>query len=518
MSIGLEESRQNVEQPEPDVAPPRIGVDEWAAQVEGRRQRRAGLWGTVINGWEAIPLWLRYGLVLCLLLTAPWWTGQPWLLEILGVTDNAFVVSTLTRFLLFAMLAIGLNVVVGYAGLLDLGYIAFFGIAGYAYAYLASDFVTLGGTLPTGIHLPTLLNLPLIIALTALIGWLIGSVSLRLVGDYLAIVTLGFGQVFLQLVLTATRVQLPWLEKPVDLTRGPNGINNVDDLAFFGFTINTTTEYFYLFCLLLVLLYVAVDHLNRSRIGRAWRAMREDDLAAEAMGMPTRRLKLMAFAIGAGIAALAGVVDAAWQGTVVPNPRYSILTLVNLYAMIVLGGVGSLPGVVLGAFVFTTVPEALRSVQLASWLFYGGGLIGLLLGVRPLHRFALILGSVIGAGLFFDLVVAFVTPGLDSAALPPGSVLNELVRRWLVLPADFTTVGNVVTVLAILFLLLTVLTKGALHWWFLGLTIYTAIFAWETRLALEPAATRVLLIGATLVVLMIARPQGLLGKAEVKVV
>jgi ABC-type branched-subunit amino acid transport system permease subunit len=518
MSIGAEKNEKGVEPHKPRLDSPRIGVDEWVAQVQERRQRRTGLWGRVVNGWEAIPLRARYGLILLILLTAPWWTGQPWLLKLLGVTDNAFVVSTLTRFLLFAMLAIGLNVVVGYAGLLDLGYIAFFGIAGYGYAYLASDFVTLGGVLPNGIHLPTMLNLPLIVALTALIGWFIGTVSLRLVGDYLAIVTLGFGQVFLQLVLTATRVELPWVAKPVDLTRGPNGINDVDNLSFFGFTINTTTEYFYLFCLLLVLLYIAVDHINRSRIGRAWRAMREDDLAAEVMGMPTRRLKLLAFALGAGIAALAGVVDAAWQGTVVPNPRYSVLTLVNLYAMIVLGGVGSLPGAVLGAFIFTTVPEALRSVQLASWLFYGGGILGLLVGVRPFRRVALLLGSVIVGGLLVDQLVAVVAPGLDSAVLPPGSVLNELIRRWLVLPANFATVGNVVTGLALLLLLLTVLAKAPTRWWLSGATIYSAIFAWETRLALEPAATRILIIGATLVVLMIARPQGLLGKAEVKVV
>ncbi len=497
---------------------PRIGVDEWVAQAAGRRRQQGGLFGLLSRGWQALPLGVRYGLLLLLLLSAPWWTGQPWLLAQFGITDNAFVLRILARFLNFAMLAIGLNVVVGYAGLLDLGYIAFFGLAGYGYAYLASDFVTLGGVLPNGIHLPTVINLPLIIGLTALIGWVLGSASLRLVGDYLAIVTLGFGQIFLQLALTATRVQLPWLERPVDLTRGPNGINGLDPLSFFGFTINNTTAYFYCFAILLILLYVGVDHLNRSRIGRAWRAMREDELAAEVMGIPTRRLKLLAFALGAGIAALAGVTDAAWQGSVVPNPRYSVTTLVNLYAMVVLGGVGSLPGVVLGAFIFTVLPEALRSIQLAGWLFYGVGLLGLLLWLRPWSRFLLVVGGVIGAGLLLDTAVNLFLPGFDRASLPPGSLLNELIRRWLVIPADFTLLGNLVTGSALLLLLLTLLTKGRIQWWLLGVTIYAFAFAWETRLSLEPAATRILIVGATLVVLMVVRPQGLLGRAEVKVV
>jgi hypothetical protein len=138
--------------------------------------------------------------------------------------------------------------------------------------------------------------------------------------------------------------------------------------------------------------------------------------------------------------------------------------------------------------------------------------------VRPLHRCLFILGGVLVAGLLFNLLVAVVAPGLDSGALPPGSILNEFVRRWLVIPTDFAIVGNVVTALAFLLLLSTLLVKAPARWWLLALTIYTLIFAWETRLSLEPAATRVLMIGVTLVVLMIARPQGLLGKAEVKVV
>ncbi|HMN28468.1 MAG TPA: branched-chain amino acid ABC transporter permease, partial [Caldilineaceae bacterium] len=247
----------------------RIGTDEWVAQVD--RRRRSNWWGAVSATWLNLPLLWRYGLVIVLALLLPWLTGQPAVLRLLGVTDNAFVVRTLTGFLIAAMLAIGLNVVVGYAGLLDLGYVAFYGIAGYSYAYLSSHFVTLNGALPNGIHLPTILSVTLVIGFTALVGWLIGSVSIRLLGDYLAIVTLGFGQVYVQLLLTATRVQLPGMARAVDLTRGPNGINGLDGLAFFGLRLSTTVHYYYLFLAVLILLYIAVDHLNRARLGRSWR-------------------------------------------------------------------------------------------------------------------------------------------------------------------------------------------------------------------------------------------------------
>jgi ABC-type branched-subunit amino acid transport system permease subunit len=496
----------------------RVGTDEWVAQVEGRRQGRKGLWGALGRGWESIPLGVRYGVVIGLIALLPWLTGLPPVLDLLNVTDNAFVVRTVAGFLVAAMLAIGLNVVVGYAGLLDLGYVAFYGIAGYSYAYLSSNFVTLGDAWPEGIHLPTLLSLPLIVLFTALVGWLIGVVSMRLVGDYLAIITLGFGQVFIQLLLTATRVQLPGMERAVDLTRGPNGINDLDRLSFFGFTFSTTLHYYYLFLFLLILIYVAVDHLNHSRLGRAWRAMREDDLAAEAMGMPTRRLKLLAFAIGAAIAALAGVVDAAWQGNVVPNPRYSIVTLINLYGMVVLGGIGSLPGVVLGAFIFTILPEVLRNIAIAGLLFYAAGLIGLWGWLRPWRRFLAVVGGTILIGALLKLAVIALWPGFQPGAPPAGSWLNELVQRWLIIPAEYTVAGNVAVVAALLLLLATLLVRGRWHALLLGLTIYTFAFAWETRLASEPAATRILIVGATLVVLMIVRPQGLLGKQEVRVV
>lgn len=513
----LENTPQNSSSTGPNG--PKIGTDEWVAQVEKRRRGRTGVWGRFIDRWETLPLNGRYAIVLLFFVLAPFITGTELFLNLTDLGNNDFLLRIGARFLVFAMLAIGLNVVVGYAGLLDLGYVAFFGIAGYLYAYMSSEFVQIEGFIPNGLAVPSLLSVPIIILIVALIGWLLGFVSLRLVGDYLAIVTLGFGQVFVQLAKTATRVNVPFRDRPVDFTRGPNGINNLDNISIFGFEFNSTIEYYFLFLVLVIILYIAVDNLNNSRIGRAWRAIREDELAAEVMGTPTRRMKLLAFAIGAGIAALAGAVDAAWQGNVVPEPRYSVLTLINLYAMVVLGGIGSLPGVVVGAFIFTVLPEALRSTAIAGFLFYAGGLIGLFAYLKTFRKFAAVLGGTIAVGLIFKVLIRLIAPWLDMGFPEPGSVLNSVVQGWLVIPENFQLVGNVVTVLVVFALLMMVLAKNPI--WktiLLGLTIYMFAFSWETRLAVEPASTRILIVGATLVVLMIFRPQGLLGKAEVKVV
>jgi branched-chain amino acid transport system permease protein len=491
---------------------PKIGVDEWVAQADQRRRQRRGFWGAIANLWEAIPLGGRIALVTVVLILVPLVTNTAPVLSMLGISNNSFMVRVGATFLAFSILAIGLNVVVGYAGLLDLGYIAFFGLAGYAYAYISSDFIG------NGIHVPSIISLPLVVAFTALVGWLLGSLSIRLYGDYLAIVTLGFGLLFVQLTTTLTRVRFFWLDRPVDLTRGPNGINNVDEIVLFGYEFKSTLQYYYLFLVLLGLVVLVVHHLNQSRLGRAWRAMHEDELAADVMGMPTRRLKLMAFATGAAIAALAGTVFAAWQGNVVPI-RYSTLALINLYAIVVLGGLGSLPGVIIGAFIFTVLPEILRNVEMAGILVYAGTLIGLIWWLKPSKRLIGVLGGTIVAGVLLKLVVNMVWPGLDAGVAPTeGSIVNQWVQSWLIIPANFKITGNIVIGVAILTLLLTLLIKNEWRWLLLSLTLYLFAFAWETRLATEPAVTRILVLGTSLVVLMITRPQGLLGKLRVQIV
>ncbi len=505
-----------------DAADQNVGSDQWVAQVDQRKARRAGIFGRLADGWEAIPEMGRYGFIIFLALIFPFVSSSESFLNAAGISDNAFLLRTGVRFLSFAILAIGLNVVVGYAGLLDLGYIAFMGIAGYLYAYMSSSFIEIEGVVPNGFAFPSILSIPLIILIVAAVGYLIGLVSIRLAGDYLAIVTLGFGQVFLQLALTATRVKLPDFinDRPIDFTRGPNGINKLDEISLFGYTFETTQQYYFLFLGLLILVYIIIHNINHSRIGRSWRALREDELAAEVMGMPTRRLKLLAFAIGAGIAALVGATDAAFQGNVVPNPRYSVLTLINLYAMMVLGGTGSLPGAIVGAFIFTIVPEALRSVTVAGYLFYGLSLLGLFWLLKPFKKFVMVLAGTVVGGYLFKGLIAIIAPSLDGGFPEAGSILNEFVQGWLVIPENYQLVGNMVTMLAVFVLLALILSRQRpqIFYPLLGITIYLFAFSWETRLAVEPAATRILIVGVTLVVLMIARPQGLLGKAEVQII
>ncbi|MCK6624081.1 MAG: branched-chain amino acid ABC transporter permease [Anaerolineae bacterium] len=487
-----------------------LGMDEWVAQSEQRRRRPASFSRTFVQGWASFPPLGRMALMALVLVSLPFVTSAPPVLSLLRISNNDFIVRLGATFLAYSILVIGLNIVVGFAGLLDLGYVAFWGLAGYAYAYLSSDFA--------GLHVPAIISLPLIVGFTALTGWGIGRLTLRLHGDYLAIITLGFGLLFVQLTSTLTRVQLPWLNQPLDLTRGPNGLNNLDELVLFGYRFESTWSYYFLFLVLLSLVALVVHHLDRSRLGRAWRAMREDELAAEALGMPTSHLKLLAFAFGAAIAGLVGAVFAAWQGNVVPG-RYDALSLINLYAMLILGGLGSLPGAMIGALVFTVLPEVLRSVEVAGFLFYGGGLLALVRWLKVSPRLAAILSGTLLGGVMLNLGVNWFWPGFDSG-IPPaaGSFFNQWAQSWLVIPADFKLVGNIAIGLAMLLLWLSLWLKKSVRWILLSLAIYLAVFAWETRLAGEPAVTRLLVVGATLIILMITRPQGMLGKPQVRVV
>ena len=209
------------------------------------------------------------------------------------------------------LLALGLNIVVGWGGLLDLGYVAFFGIGAYTYALLSSD--------KYDIHLPTLVVIPLVAIVGGIVGLLVGLPSRRLSGDYLAIVTLFFFQVFLTFTNNGDDVF------GHSLTNGPNGILNVDQFDIFGWTLPRATEdglfdivYLYVALVFFTVVYVALHLLNDSRTGRAWRSLREDPLAAELMGMPVNRLKLMAFAFGASVAALTGTFATALSGERVP--------------------------------------------------------------------------------------------------------------------------------------------------------------------------------------------------------
>ncbi len=271
--------------------------------------------------------------------------------------------------LLYVLLALGLNIVVGYAGLLDLGYVAFFAIGAYMYGLLASPHLTdtfpmIAAMFPNGMHAPLWIVIPVAAGLAGVFGVLLGAPTLRLRGDYLAIVTLGFGEII--------RVFLNNLDHPVNITNGPKGLNQIDSVSFFGlslgkkitvfdFEIASVSLYYYLF-LALVLISVVISHrLQVSRVGRAWMAIREDEIAAKAMGINTTHLKLLAFGMGATFGGVSGAMFASFQGFISPE-SFSLMESVMIVAMIVLGGIGHLPGVVLGAILLSALPEVLRYV------------------------------------------------------------------------------------------------------------------------------------------------------------
>jgi len=271
--------------------------------------------------------------------------------------------------LLYVLLALGLNIVVGYAGLLDLGYVAFFAIGAYMYALLASphlteNFPAIAAMFPDGLHMPIWVIIPASAGLAALFGVLLGAPTLRLRGDYLAIVTLGFGEII--------RVFMNNLDHPVNITNGPKGMGEIDSLTFFGmsfgkridvfgYDISSVTLYYYLFLVLVVFSVVISHRLQLSRVGRAWMAIREDEIAAKAMGINTRNLKLLAFGMGATFGGVSGAMFASFQGFISPE-SFSLMESVMIVAMVVLGGIGHLPGVILGAVALSAMPEVLRYV------------------------------------------------------------------------------------------------------------------------------------------------------------
>jgi len=287
---------------------------------------------------------------------------QRWMAALLGlvalvaplVAPNDYWVGVMARICLYATLALGLNIVVGFAGLLDLGYVAFFGIGSYLYAFLASSHF--------GLHLPFLLAVPIVVVLTALSGILIGAPTLRLRGDYLAIVTLGFGEITYLLLIN--------LDRPLNITGGPSGIVGIDPPALAGFALSHNIEYYYLFLAALALTLLASARLRHSRIGWAWQAIREDELAARAMGIDTTVAKLQAFAIGASFAGIGGSFLASWQRSVFPE-NFLFTESINILAMVILGGTGNLLGVVLGATLLVSMPEVFRDLQRYRLLVFG---------------------------------------------------------------------------------------------------------------------------------------------------
>ena len=292
-------------------------------------------------------------IAIAILLVLPWIVG-------LFLSQALFLVG------LFVMMCLGLNIVVGYAGLLDLGYVAFFAFGAYTMGILTST-----GPLGRG-GLNFWVAIPFCIVVGVVWGLILGFPVLRLRGDYLAIVTLGFGEIIRILALS------DWL---APLEGGAQGVLFIPNPRFFDYVLNNPQTMYYLVIAGSLLAAFVTIRLRESRLGRQWMAMREDEDVAEAMGINLVETKLLAFAIGAAFSAMAGAIWAARLGNIFPH-SFNLLISINALAVIIVGGMGSIPGVVIGALILVGLPELLREFTEYRLLMYGILLIVMML-VRP---------------------------------------------------------------------------------------------------------------------------------------
>jgi len=465
---------------------PRVGVDEWVSSVEGRRAARSPL----RHAYDRVPEPVQVVAVIAFAAALPFFMSS----------GNLFGYGVFT--LLYALLGLGLNVVVGFAGLLDLGYIAFYGIGAYSYALLASD--------KYGYHWQAEVVIPIVMLGTAGVGLILGTSSRRLLGDYLAIVTLFFGQAFVVFANNAN---------PHNLTGGANGVADIDNINIFGYELTTTKDYYYFLIIVVLLVIAALWSLLRSRTGRAWQALREDPLAAEMMGTPVNRLKIVAFAFGAGIAGLAGCIFAAVSTGIAPG-AFDVSLLITIYAVVILGGTGSLVGVVVGAVFINVTYEALSPSTPATgrWIFYGAILVVLLLRLRPWLRLGLVIVGTIAFGFAAHAIATAIDPSWTAGHAVEGGSAGGAIENWVIIPADpgkwpsYAYVALIVAIIA--------LTRVRGWWRTIGYipVLYLTAFVWENLLIEQPAVARLIIFGALLIGIMQVRPQGLLGTSRVEIV
>ena len=469
---------------------PSVGVDEWVARSLERREYLPGWRGDVQRALERVGWWPRLGVATAVAAFIP---------AVIGL--NAFQTQVGIDALLLAILALGLNVSVGWAGLLDLGYVAFYGFGAYGYALLSSNQLNP----PNGIHWPAYFSIPLVMIGAGVLGLLVGLPSRRLIGDYLAIVTLFFGEAFVEFTNNVAPSKLG----------GPNGIFALDPLHGAHVQITTPTGYFFVLLGLLVASMAVLHMLDTSRMGRAWRAVREDPLAASAMTVPVNRVKLMAFAFGAMIAAMAGTIFAAQQTSVFPTD-FDTPYLILIYAGLILGGAGSMSGAVLGGLLVSIVLDGfLRSPTQSSYIFYGVILVTLCVKLRPWTRLVFVIGGTIVFGFVVHAIVAAFSSTAVAGTSGAGSWID---LNWTIVPASPVTFGNICFVALLCLVVALVQARGRWRPVLLIPTLYLAACAWEARLSQVPATTRLLLLGAILIVVMAWRPSGLLGARRVEIV
>jgi branched-chain amino acid transport system permease protein len=484
------------------VTSPAIGQDEWVARhLDRRLPPRLG------------PFEER-------LRRVPWWV---WLmLFVVGAcllpvfSSSGYVRLVGFNTVLYMLLALGLNVVVGWGGLLDLGYVAFYGLGAYTYALLDSPHY--------GVHLWSIVAIPLIAVVGAAAGLLLGLPSRRLSGDYLAIVTLFFLQLFQTLTVNGDQ----FFFHLGNVTGGANGILRVDPLDIFGHDIAVqhsgvfAVAYYFIALGFFAVVFVALRFVNHSRTGRAWRSQREDQLAAEVMGMPVNWLKLLSFAFGASVAALTGVLFASLNASVFPLEFFFVL-LITVYTMVILGGQGNQAGVVLGAILISVLLELLRSPGHARDVFFIAIGAGLVLAFRFTRKLVIVSVAIVAFGFAVHAIVHTIDSTwagkIGAACDPTVSTCNTWVSSWVVLPdypaSWIAPVGYIGLIAAALAL---TLIRG---WWrivFLVPTVYLAAFVWENVMLAKPEPTRYIVLGVILISLMILRPNGLLGERRVEIV
>jgi branched-chain amino acid transport system permease protein len=476
---------------------PAVGKDEWVARHAERRVMLPGPLQTIEDRLRRVSWWAWLVLFLAAFSLLP------------VFETSGYVRRVAFDTVLYMLLALGLNVVVGWGGLLDLGFVAFYGIGAYTYAILASD--------KFGIHLPTFVVVPFVVVVGAAAGLLLALPSRRLTGDYLAIVTLFFLQLFQTLTTNGDSVF------GHNLTGGPNGINNVDPFSLFGHQLVVqhqgvfAVSYLYVALGFFAVVFVALRFVNDSRTGRAWRSLREDPLAAEAMGMPVNRLKLLSFAFGAAVAALTGTLFASLSASVFPLTFYFVL-LITVYTMVILGGSGSQAGVVLGALIIGPLLEALRDPGKSRGLFVAALVAGVvLMSIRRSRA----IGIVGVATLIFGFVVHEI-----AGSLHPSWVVGQkqsgfagVFDHWVVAPSHLAGwIPPTTYIGAIAAVLLVSVVRGWLRLVLLVPTIYLVAFVWENVMLANPEPARYIVLGIVLIALMILRPNGLLGERRVEIV
>jgi branched-chain amino acid transport system permease protein len=471
----------------------KIGVDEWVAQSADRRDEQTG-WRRPLAELEA-----RLG----------WW--QRLALAVLAgvafglLTGNVNLLTVGFTCLLYAILSLGLNIAVGWSGLLDLGYIAFVGFGAYAYALLSSTALGSGGT--GGAHLAAFISIPIVMLAGGAVGVVIGLVALRVEGDYLAIVTLFVGQAFVEVVNNVDPGTLG----------GVNGLFGLDSLHGFSGNVSTPRGYYWVGLAIIAALAAFLHLLDTSRTGRAWRALRDDPLAAAAMTIPVNKLKVMAFSFSAAIGALGGALFAAQQSSVFPT-NFTENILILIYACLVLGGAGSIAGAIAGGIIVLALEQMLSSPLDAGYLFYGLIVLTLFLKIRPWRNLIAVLVGIVVFGFLANLIVGAVSS--SAVAGTPGSAgwIGSVVNDWVIVPRNAVGYGNVLFMLVIVLVLALIRLQGTARLVLVVPTVYLAACCWESRLIVNPAITTQILLGVILIVTMAARPNGLLGTPRVETI